>query len=100
MAGTATAGNDEEDQMRYVDLATRREWIARLQEHARAHYNEGWDTFVECYGEEEWFELVDTRETFEHCMALCETLVSVWMDRRADAQAEIRAGIGDAHWQL
>ena len=86
--------------MRYVDVATRREWMKRLMEYAKEHYNEGWDGFVECYGTDEWLDLMDCADTYEGAFRLCETLVFVWNDRRADAKAEIAAGVGEEHWQL
>ena len=47
------------------------------------------DTFVECYAEEEWGEFVTsydgTQMTQEAAFTLMDDLAAVWADRRSDA---------------
>jgi len=61
----------------------------KLKAYAEAHYNEGWDTFVETYEDEELEEFVEGLESWAEVLEMAEKLVSVWEDRRADAAHEI-----------
>ena len=64
--------------------------IKRLQARALAKYNEGWDTFVECYELADWVAFTtndDTGEpmTWREALAMAETCASVWRERQAEA---------------
>lgn len=64
--------------------------IEKAKAYAQARYDEGYDTFVECYGNDEWAEFVvdyDTKEpmTWPRVKACMDNMAEVWADRRADA---------------
>jgi hypothetical protein len=64
--------------------------IKRLQARALAKYNEGWDTFAECYELADWVAFTtndDTGEpmTWREALALAERCASVWRERAAEA---------------
>jgi hypothetical protein len=64
--------------------------IKRLQARALANYNNGWDTFVECYEAADWLAFTtndDTGEpmTWREALAMAEQCVSIWREREAEA---------------
>lgn len=64
--------------------------IKRLKAMALAKYNEGWDTFVECYDDADWLAFTshfDTGEamTWAEARAMAETCASVWHERQIEA---------------
>lgn len=64
--------------------------IKRLKALALAKYNEGWDTFVECYDDADWLAFTthfDTGEamTWAEARAMAETCASVWHERQVEA---------------
>jgi hypothetical protein len=67
------------------------DWYARIELHAREHYNEdGWDFFVECWQPEDVQRITEIWHTitYEECLAQIHTLCKIQNDRRRDAQAE------------
>jgi hypothetical protein len=66
--------------------------IAKVKAYALAHYNDGgWDVFVECYGDREYNEFIDSTLKYEPDItetalfdAFAQT-ASIWADRGADA---------------
>ena len=64
----------------------------KLKDYAEAHYNEGWDTFVECFEDDEYEEFVGEAATWKEVKAAAEDFNSVIAERRADAAYEIKAG--------
>jgi len=77
-----------------MNIMTKAEGISALKQFALDHYEDGYDTFVECYGTEEWNELWDEQaekggtptDTYNHCLQLMACCADVWEDRRADAR--------------
>jgi len=66
--------------------------IARVKNHALAHYNDGgWDVLVECYGTREYNEFIDREleyspnATEDDLFDAFADLASIWADRQADA---------------
>jgi len=64
--------------------------IKRLQALAEARYNQGWDTFVECYEAADWEAFTtddDTGQpmTWRQARELAEACASVWRERQAEA---------------
>jgi hypothetical protein len=64
--------------------------IKRLQARALAKYNEGWDTFAECYEAADWLAFTtndDTGEpmTWREALAMAEECASIWRERQAEA---------------
>jgi hypothetical protein len=63
--------------------------IKRLQARALAKYNQGWDTFVECYELADWLEFTtnDAGEpmTWREALDMAEQCVSIWREREAEA---------------
>ena len=64
--------------------------IKRLQALAEARYNQGWDTFVECYEAADWEAFTtddDTGQpmTWRQARQLAEACASVWLDRQQEA---------------
>jgi hypothetical protein len=63
--------------------------IKRLQARALAKYNQGWDTFAECYELADWitFTTNDAGEpmTWREALALAEACAGVWLDRQQEA---------------
>jgi hypothetical protein len=64
--------------------------IKRLQARALANYNNGWDTFVECYEAADWLAFTtndDTGEpmTWREALDMAEQCVSIWREREAEA---------------
>lgn len=67
------------------------ELAKKLHDYAEAHYEYGFDFFVEC-GMEYCEEFVDGLETWEEVLDLAKSIVGVIEDRRADAEYHIKAG--------
>ena len=74
------------------------EWIAKIKQHARDHYEQGgWDYVIECYSDQDIFDemMVDSDlgpqppATYEEALANVAAIVGVMDDRRKDVQAEI-----------
>lgn len=65
------------------------EIIEKLKAYALAHYNEGFDTFVECYDDKAWEEFVKDIPTYEEALQLLKDIASVHEDRRLNAEKEI-----------
>jgi hypothetical protein len=64
--------------------------INRLKAIAEARYNQGWDTFVECYDHADWLAFTtddDTGKpmTWAKAYGLAVDCVSVWRERQAEA---------------
>lgn len=71
--------------------------IKKCKEYAESNYSNGYDTFVECYDNDEWVEFlsgyfIDDEEvlppitSWKKAKSLMEQLASVWSEQRADAQ--------------
>ncbi len=74
--------------------------IEKMQAHCLAHYDEGYDTMVECWGTEDYEQLFYTmnndkttrkfqpevRCTFAAAWERLHSLASVFRDRQADAR--------------
>jgi hypothetical protein len=67
----------------------KQEGIKTLREYSKARYEQGYDTFVECYGMEEWEELWDDCGSVAKCLALMAKCVDAWEDQRADARNSV-----------
>ncbi len=68
-------------------MTTKTEIIARLKQMCVDRYEDGYDTFVECYDDAEWDSLwTDCHESETEMLALMARLVDVWNDRRDDAR--------------
>ena len=65
--------------------ALRLELAMKLKAYAADHYEDGFDSFVECYDDEELAEFVGDLQTWDEVLELAKSIVSVWEDRRADA---------------
>lgn len=61
---------------------------ARFKAVALLRYNEGWDTFIECYTDAEMEAFIKEAGGFDKAVKQAKRLASVWMYRRADARAE------------
>jgi hypothetical protein len=64
----------------------------KLHDYAAKHYEDGWDTFVECYDMDDFEDFVLGLENWAEVKEMAERLVSVWEDRRAEADYQIKAG--------
>jgi len=73
-------------------MSNQYELAMKLKAHAEKHYDEGWDTFVECYEDSEYVEFVGDMTTWAEVLAMAEDINSVTNDRRADARYEIEMG--------
>ena len=85
----------------YVTLATqsqlikkntmKTEWIVRLKALANANYAKGygWQVLVECYGTNDWVDLVGRCETWADALTLMIRTAEIQTDRYNDANAEI-----------
>lgn len=72
----------------------RRELIAAVRAHAEENYGQGWDIVVECYDDAEIAEVIGRARTVKGAIAKFAPMIDVWGDRRAAAEAEIRAAVG------
>ena len=61
--------------------------ILKAKEFAAANYNKGYDTFVECYTDEEWAEFVGNDSWYEVKRNM-KQMAEYWNDQRANARAE------------
>jgi hypothetical protein len=70
---------------------TKQDWIAKLKELAFSRYETtyGYQVFVECYGNDDWLNLVSDCKTYAEAEA--ETVRIAWLltSRHDDACAEI-----------
>ena len=57
----------------------------RLKAYAADHYEGGFDTFVECYTDTELLTFVGDHTRWADVLEDAKTLVSIWLDQRADA---------------
>jgi len=64
---------------------TKKQLAQKLKAYAAEHYEDGFDSFVECYEDDELEEFVGDLETWEAVLDMAKAIVSVWEDRRADA---------------
>ncbi len=64
------------------------ELIEKLKRIARERYCEGWDTFVECYSDEDWRrEIEELNATSEQeVIDFFEGIAGIYRDRYADAR--------------
>ena len=68
--------------------------IEKAKAYAEANYTKGMDTFVECYGDDEWREFLRGDEgwgtpditTWKDCKSMMDTMADIWSDRQADAR--------------
>ena len=60
--------------------------VDELKAYALAHYEEGYDVFVECWETDEWEELIRDSASMAEVYEMMAQLVDVWEDRRADAK--------------
>ena len=71
--------------------------IKKCKDYAKSNYSKGYDTFVECYGNDEWVEFlsgyfIDGEEvlppitSWNKAKSLMKQVASVWSEQRADAQ--------------
>lgn len=68
-------------------MTTQADIITRLKAFALAHYNEGYDTFVECFEDSEWEEFltVDCHGDEKAALAMMATLAEHYSEQQADA---------------
>jgi len=65
--------------------------IEKLQAYAKANYEKGMDTFVECYDRDEWLRfLARYHDSLTDCKQAMRQLASVYRERYADAAYEGR----------
>jgi hypothetical protein len=67
------------------------ELAQRLLAYAEEHYDDGFDTFVEC-GLEYCREFVDGLETWDDVLDMAKKVMSVVAERRADADYYLSQG--------
>lgn len=81
---------------------TEAELIQRAKEYAQKNYERGFDTFVECYTDEDWRELVThdqfasadkvgTLRSWKEIQSTMRSCADVWSDRQAEADYQRRA---------
>lgn len=63
------------------------ELIATLKAIAIARYEDGWDTFVECYTDEDWRREIESLNATseDKVIEFFEGIASIYRDRYADA---------------
>jgi len=67
-----------------------KDWYERLKAHALANYDkDGWDFFVECWGEREFEEFVSLEQprTYVRVKRLVHDIVVLQNERRQDVRA-------------
>ncbi len=64
--------------------AVQQKLAQQLHDYAEDHYNDGFDTFVEC-GMEYCMDFVDDLKTWPEVLDMAKRIMSVVADRRADA---------------
>jgi hypothetical protein len=69
-----------------MDETTKLALIAALKKYAIEHYDQGYDTYVECYDDAEWAEFVGDHEDEASVWNIFHRVASVWADRQADAR--------------
>lgn len=83
---------------------TEAQLIEKAKAYAQQNYENGMDTFVECYDNDQWRTLInnsdeDTGEdrlmTWTQIKKTMDAIASVWRDRQADAEYHRRQAIGD-----
>jgi len=72
-------------------LNMKKDWIVKLKKLAESNYNVGygWQTFVECYDEKDWIELVESVSSLEEAEKLVETIALNRQERYQEAVNEI-----------
>ena len=58
--------------------------IKRFKKYSLAHYEEGFDRFVECYGDDELKEFFESTCTFKKMVEIAKICVDVWEDRESE----------------
>ena len=69
---------------------TAAEYAASIKEYAETHYEDGgWDTFVECYTDEELLEFCEAQLAC-HCdpMKMATEMAKLWAERDQEMAAE------------
>jgi hypothetical protein len=73
--------------------------VQLAKDYAQKNYNKGFDTFVECYTDDEWREFVNDHGrglmTWPTVKRVMIRIASVWQDRQAEADYQRRAAIGE-----
>lgn len=74
--------------MLQIDSVEMKGMISAVRKHAEAHYDEGWDTLVECFDDKDIYKHIMNygAKTDEKAIDCFRDLVSVWQDRQADAK--------------
>jgi hypothetical protein len=65
---------------------SKQEIITKAKEYAKENYENGMDTFVECYTQSEWEEFAEDCDTWEEMKETMDSCADVWRDRQADAE--------------
>ena len=86
----------EEDEMEMPNKEQIVEWHGVIMSHAKANYNNGWDSYVECFGADDLARLIEDKiewnkkwdATLESVMKELEETFKVWRDRDEDMMAE------------
>jgi hypothetical protein len=70
--------------------------IAAVRAHAAENYDAGgWDVIVECYDDEQIAEVIGRARTLKGALAKFATIIDVMSDRRAAAESERHAAVGE-----
>jgi hypothetical protein len=78
---------DRDDALATARSMHKADIISRLKAMCVAKYEEGYDTFVECFDDAEWEKLwTDCGGSETEMRDLMSRLADVWEDRRADAR--------------
>ena len=57
--------------------------IEKAKAYALANYENGFDTFVECFDHDEWVEFIGEMDSWLEVKDMMDCLADVWRDRRA-----------------
>lgn len=57
---------------------TTTELVQAIKAHAAAHYNEGWDTVVECFEDSDIAEQIGSASTLEEALTSFTLLIEIW----------------------
>lgn len=60
--------------------------VQRLKDWAIQNYERGADTFVECWVDQDYQDLLDQEGSFEKALEMLDRLRSIYEERQADAR--------------
>ena len=67
------------------------DWIRDLKAIASQNYEQGygWQVFIECYGSDDWWELVEDCETYGEALEAMTSAARIMTSQCDDARSEI-----------